>query len=70
MTDAEPCSFCAGTGQRPVPPPPRPPGRPPGGVGRTHGYLSTYNVGCRCDLCRAANREYARRRRERKKQAS
>lgn len=28
---------------------------------RTHGLRSTYVAGCRCDQCRAANREYGRK---------
>lgn len=35
----------------------------PSGSSR-HGTLSRYRRGCHCDLCRAANTEYARRRRE------
>lgn len=27
---------------------------------RTHGRLATYALGCRCDECRTAKREYAR----------
>ncbi len=29
--------------------------------GPDHGSKSSYNMGCRCDECRAANNEYARR---------
>lgn len=29
--------------------------------GRTHGSVGTYTAGCRCRLCRAANRIYARK---------
>lgn len=28
---------------------------------RRHGTVSTYNTGCRCDLCRAAKAPYIRR---------
>ena len=31
-----------------------------GAPGRTHGTISTYNKGCRCDLCRAAATEAKR----------
>lgn len=68
VTTYEPCPFCDGTGQRVVPPP----ARARGGSGklnhrgRSHGYESTYKIGCRCELCRAAHREgTARRKRER-----
>jgi len=33
--------------------------------GRTHGLLSTYRNGCRCDPCRGANRDKERGRRRR-----
>ena len=61
----EQCPFCHGTGRRVVPPPPR----KRGGTtkrGRTHGYESTYQSGCRCELCRAARREGERRRKLRR----
>lgn len=34
-----------------------------------HGLTYTYNVGCRCDACRAANAEYTRARRRRIREA-
>ena len=65
MTTMEPCPHCDGTGTRITPPPPMPSrGTSPGrknGV-RRHGYESTYQWGCRCELCRAAHREYSRQR--------
>lgn len=40
-----------------------------GGRFVTHGYYSYTNLKCRCDVCRAAGAEYARKYRERQKQA-
>jgi hypothetical protein len=34
-------------------------------AGRTHGKVATYNAGCRCDACRAANTEHQQRKRDR-----
>jgi hypothetical protein len=36
---------------------------------KTHGY-NGYTLGCRCDICRKAKREYARERRAAAKQAA
>jgi hypothetical protein len=38
-------------------------------AGLSHGKRWTYNMGCRCDLCRQANTEKERRRRERVRNA-
>lgn len=36
---------------------------------RTHGIVSTYNAGCRCDACSEASKRHGREYRARKKQA-
>lgn len=62
---SEPCPHCDGTGRRAVPPAPGPRGGTQLGHtlgGKQHGYEATYTTGCRCDLCRAAHRVGAARR--------
>lgn len=65
MASWETCPFCDGTGRRISPPEQSRPGGSTDtrfgvrGSGPRHGYESTYQQGCRCDLCRAGHREYA-----------
>lgn len=64
--NTEPCPHCDGTGERLVPPPPARRGGQRRTGQRRHGYAGTYTAGkCRCDLCRAAWREYVRNRKQR-----
>ena len=61
--ELEPCPVCRGSGFRLVPPPGEPrPGAHANRKGRRHGFESTYSYGCRCDLCKAAHRQYRAKR--------